>query len=99
MQHRCHTRVVPTKLPRHTITETPDVRAALDELRREVGEERLALAEIVILGAREKVRQLRDDRARDDALLSDLADRIRRREPIIDEDAADQVRRSGWVRP
>jgi hypothetical protein len=94
-----HWFVLPTKLPRHTITETPDVQAALDELRRETGRERLQLGELVILGAQVKVRQLRDDRQRDDALLADLADRIRRREPLIDADAADQVRRAGWTRP
>jgi hypothetical protein len=76
---------VPTKLPRHTITETPDVQSALDEL-------------CVESGAQEKARRLRAARAEDDALLTDLADRVRRREPLVDVDAADRVRRAGWAR-
>lgn len=88
---------MPTKHPRHTITETPDVRAALDDLRRETGEVRPALGELVILGAGEKLRRAREERARRDALLADLADRIRRRESLVELAAADEVRRSGWV--
>jgi hypothetical protein len=50
---------MPTSRPRHTITETPPVQKALDELRRELGEDRLELPELVIRGAREKMRELR----------------------------------------
>jgi hypothetical protein len=50
---------MPTSRPRHTITETPPVQEALDELRRELGEDRLELPELVIRGAREKARELR----------------------------------------
>jgi hypothetical protein len=88
---------VPTQLPRHTITETPDVRAALDELRREIGEQRVPLAELVIIGAEEKVRRLQAARAREDQQLAALAERIRRREPIVDPAAAEQVHRMGWL--
>jgi hypothetical protein len=88
---------VPTKLPRHTITETPDVQAALDDLRRETGEQRVPLAELVILGAQEKTRRLQNGRARDDELIADLAARIRRREPLVDPAAAEEVHRTGWV--
>jgi hypothetical protein len=89
---------VPTKLPRHTVTETPDVQSALDELRQESGEQHVALSELVILGAQEKARRLRAARAADDALLADLANRVRRREPLVDFDAAEDVRRAGWAR-
>jgi len=41
------------------ITETPPVREALDELRHELGEDRLELPDLVIRGAREKARELR----------------------------------------
>jgi hypothetical protein len=51
---------VPTSRPRHTITETPPVQEALDELRRELSEDRLELPELLIRGAREKTRELRD---------------------------------------
>lgn len=50
---------MPTSRPRHTITETAPVQEALDELRRELGEDRLELPELLIRGAREKARELR----------------------------------------
>lgn len=49
---------MPTSRPRHTITETPPVQEALDELRRELGDDRLELPDLVIRGAREKAREL-----------------------------------------
>src|SRR3954462_10366844 len=53
--HRCYTeRAIPTKHPRHAITETPPVRAALDELRGELGAARIEFSELLILGAQEK---------------------------------------------
>lgn len=73
------------------------MQAALDELRRETGEDRPPLGELVILGAREKLRQTREEHARRDELLADLADRIRRRESLVDPVAAEEVHRSGWV--
>jgi hypothetical protein len=53
---------VPTKRPRHTITETPSVQEALDELRRELGEDGVELPDLVIRGARDKARELRGRR-------------------------------------
>lgn len=50
---------MPTSRPRHTITETPPVQEALDELRSELGEDRLELPELVIRGAREMTQELR----------------------------------------
>jgi hypothetical protein len=88
---------MPTKLPRHTITETPEVGAALDGLRRELGQERIPLAELVIIGAEEKLRRLQEARASEDRGLAALADRIRRREPLVDPVAAEQVHRTGWL--
>lgn len=50
---------MPTTRPRHTITETPPVQAALDELRAKLGEgERIDFAELVTLGAEVKARQM-----------------------------------------
>jgi hypothetical protein len=90
---------VPTKHRRHAITETPPVKAALDELRREQGSDRVDLAELVILGAREKAARLSCGNAGDDA-LHQLADEIRtKRVPVGDPAAAEQVRRTGWARP
>ena len=54
---RCRTGVTPVLLPtrrrRHAITETPPVEAALAELRRALGDDRVEMGELVILGAQE----------------------------------------------
>ena len=90
---------MPTKHKRHAITETPPVKAALDALRAELNGERLDLAELVIMGAREKTGQLRVDSDRGAELRQQLADKIRRGELDIDPQAAEEVRRTGWARP
>ncbi len=98
VRHRCYTASVPTKHRRHAITETPPVRAALDELREEIGGGRIEFGELVILGAHQKVAQLRAERDDAAARRRRLADRIRRRDVGVDVAAADEVRRSGWAR-
>ncbi len=90
---------MPTKHRRHAITETPPVQAALDELRGELAGERIELGELVILGAHQKVAQLRAERDDAAARRRRLAERIRRRDLPVDVAAADEVRRSGWARP
>lgn len=90
---------MPTKHRRHAITETPPVQAALDELRSELGDGRIEFGELVILGAHQKVAQLRAERDDAAARRRRLAERIRRRELPVDVAAADEVRRSGWARP
>ena len=90
--------VVPTRHRRHAITETPPVKAALDELRDEVGSDSVPLGELVILGAREKLAQLRGQRDQQIALRHRLADRVRSGEVPVDPAMADEVRRSGWAR-
>jgi hypothetical protein len=97
--HRCYTAHIPTKHPRHAITETPPVRAALDELRGELGGERIEFSELLILGAQEKLARLRAEREGVAEKRARLADRIRRRDLPVDPVAADEVRRAGWVRP
>lgn len=89
---------MPTKHRRHAITETPSVRAALDELRSEVGEEHVNLGELVILGVREKLAQLRLADPRRTALRRALANRVRTGNIPVDPVAADEVRRTGWAR-
>ena len=99
MLHRCYTEpAIPTKHPRHAITETPPVRAALDELRGELGDSRVELSELVILGAQTKLAALRAERETTVARRHALAERIRRHDIPADVDAADEVRRSGWTR-
>jgi len=91
--------IVPTRRRRHAITETPPVQAALDELREALGDDRLEMGELVILGAQQKLARVRADRDDTAALRRRLADRIRRREIPADRAAADEVRRAGWARP
>jgi len=74
------------------------VQAALDELRVELGEDRLELGELVALGARTKLIGLRAERAEQANLRRRLADRVRGRTLPVDPAAAAEVRRSGWTR-
>jgi hypothetical protein len=90
---------MPTRRRRHAITETPPVQAALDELRQALGEDRLEMGELVILGAQEKLARVRADRDDAAALRRRLADRVRSRDIPADRAAADEVRRAGWARP
>jgi hypothetical protein len=90
--------LVPTKRRRHAITETEPVQAALDELRRELGSDRVELGELVVLGAGVKLAALRAQDSNDAQLRRRLADRVRARQPLADRDAAELVRRSGWAR-
>jgi hypothetical protein len=91
---------VPTTRPRHTITETPPVQAALDELRSKLGEgERIDFAELVELGARVKARRMRTEDAATQAALKRLADMIRTRSIPYEMDvaAADAVKHHGLI--
>ena len=90
---------MPTKRRRHAITETPAVQSALDELRQALGDDRVEMGELVILGAQEKLARVRAERDDTAALRRRLADRIRRRDIPADRMAADEVRRVGWARP
>jgi hypothetical protein len=89
---------MPTRRRRHAITETPQVEAALAELREHIGDSSLNLGELVILGARAKLLELRQTDARTRVLRKALADRVRAGAVPVDPAAADEVRRSGWVR-
>jgi hypothetical protein len=75
------------------------VKAALDELRGELGEARIEFGELVILGAQQKVSQIRAERGDTVSKRRHLAARIRRRDVPVDRAAADEVRRAGWARP
>lgn len=71
---------------------------ALDELRRELGADRVQLAELVILGAQEKLARVRAEEGRAIELRRRLAGRVRSGELPVSPRAADEVRRSGWAR-
>jgi hypothetical protein len=88
---------MPTRLPRHSITETPPVQEALDALRRRG--ERPHLDDLVIRGARERLREMEDvdnEQERKAALRRDLVERLRTGEGL-DADAAYEVREHGWT--
>jgi hypothetical protein len=90
---------VPTTRPRHTITETPPVQAALDELRAKLGEgERIDFAELVALGARVKARRLSDLGEVADRAVNELAEWIRSGDGLaMDVAAAEEVKRLGLI--
>jgi hypothetical protein len=90
---------VPTTRPRHTITETPPVQAALDELRAKLGaEERIDFAELLTLGAQVKARRLTDLGAVAARAVDELADWVQAGGgPAVDVAAADEVKRLGLI--
>lgn len=89
---------MPTALPRHTITETPPVREALDELRARMGDERIDYAELVVLGARAKARRLPDRRHEARQAREQLAEWILTGTgPKLDVAAAEAVKRLGLI--
>ena len=96
----CYTHLVPTTRPRHTITETPPVQAALDELRARLGEdERIDFAELVTLGAEVKVRRMATENAATATARRRLAEMIRSGSfrYTVDVEAADEVKRLGLI--
>lgn len=101
-QVRCDTGAtlgsMPTNRRRHAVTETPPVQAALDELRRELGTDRVELGELVVLGAGVKLAELRAAQAGTVERRGRLAERVRMRRVGVDVDAADEVRARGWAR-
>jgi hypothetical protein len=89
---------MPTSRRRHAVTETPPVQEALDELRAELGSNKVQMGELVILGARARLAELRAER--EDVMMRRrrLAERIRNRElPPIDPTVVEEVKRS-WAR-
>jgi hypothetical protein len=95
---RYYTGDVPTKLPRHTVTETPRVRAALDELRRRG--EHVVLADLVVRGASAVLDDLdrrEAEEARDAELRARLVARLKTGEGL-DLEAALEARERGWTR-
>lgn len=89
---------MPTTRPRHTITETPPVREALDELRAKLGEgARIDYAELIVLGARAKARRLPDDEEAARRAREGLAEMIRTRSVPVDLKAAEEVKHLGLI--
>jgi len=91
---------VPTTRPRHTITETPPVQAALEGLRAHLGEgQRIDFAELVMLGAEVKVRRIATEDAAAATARRRLAKMIRVGSfpYVVDVEAADEVKRLGLI--
>ena len=91
---------MPTTRPRHTITETPSVQVALDKLRAKLDRaERIDFAELVMLGAEAKARQLAADDDAATAAGRELADAIRNGSLrySVDVEAADEVKHLGLI--
>lgn len=88
---------MPTRYRRHAITETPAVASALASLRAATGEERVNLAELVVLGAHVKAETFRAADNETATALFDLADMVRTGSLPVDPEAAAEARRS-WVR-
>jgi hypothetical protein len=89
---------MPTKRPRHTITEVGAVEEAFALLRAEVGDP--DLRELVVLGAQRKL-ELEHERERTAARRCELRERLiaRTTEPgAIDRAAATAVRERGFSR-
>jgi hypothetical protein len=97
VRHGCYTRAVPTKHRRHAITETPEVKEALDELRSELGTDRVPLARLLIMGAQAEATRLRAERERAREARETVADWIRAKRIPGDPAAAEEVRRTGWT--
>jgi hypothetical protein len=89
--------MMPTSHPRHSITETPPVRAALEELRSRG--ERIRFGDLVIRGAQARLREIkeeRDDEARKLELRKQLVRQLHTGEGL-DVEAAYEVREHGWT--
>lgn len=84
---------MPTSHPRHSITETPELAAALAPLRSRLGAHTPPLSELVLRGAEAKLRELE---ARDRADTQALATFVKRLcagpEPDLEE--AHRIRHS-----
>jgi hypothetical protein len=80
------------------ITETEPVKTALDELRRLQGGEKVEFGDLVIRGAKDKVRELEAKRESLRQAAQDVAEWIRTGEgPKVDVEAAEEVKYLGLV--
>lgn len=80
------------------ITETEPVQEALDELRRLQGGDRIEFSDLVIRGAKDKVRELRAESGSARQARQEIAEWIRTGEgPRVEVAAAEEVKRLGLV--
>jgi len=86
---------LPTRHPRHAITETPRVRAALDALRSRGID--FTLGELVVRGAEARLSDSAGESARH-KLRTRLAAGLRDGTHGLDPAALDEARERGWTR-
>ncbi|MGB7686575.1 MAG: hypothetical protein WBL45_12435 [Solirubrobacterales bacterium] len=80
------------------ITETEPVKAALDELRQLEGGEPIEFADLVIRGAKDKVRELEAESEETRRAIEDMVEWIRTGNgPKVDLKAAEEVKYLGLV--
>jgi hypothetical protein len=80
------------------ITETEPVKAALDELRRLQGGEKVELPDLVIRGAEEKIRELKAQGESERNAREEIIDWIRGGNgPAVEVAAAEEAKRLGLV--
>jgi hypothetical protein len=80
------------------ITETEPVKAALDELRQVQGGEKVELPDLVIRGAKDKVRELKAESESAQQARREIAEWIRTGNgPKVDVEAAEEVKRLGLI--
>jgi hypothetical protein len=80
------------------ITETEPVKAALDELRQLEGGEPVEFADLVIRGAKDKIRELEAESAETRRAIDDMVEWIRTGNgPKVDLEAAEEVKHLGLV--
>jgi hypothetical protein len=88
---------MPTRHRRHSITETPRVRKALEPLRRQGL--KVDLGDLVVLGAEQRLRQMEAEQAEEERrreLRLQLVEQLRTGEGL-DVAAAYEVRETGWT--
>jgi hypothetical protein len=89
---------VPTSHPRHSITKTPALAAALEPLRRRLGPHAPTLAELVMRGAEAKLRELEAQDRADARALDTFMDRLcAGQQPGLDE--IGRIRHASRSRP
>jgi hypothetical protein len=95
----CYTAAVPTRRPRHTVTETPPVERALRRLRALRPGQRIDFQELVALGAEHKAQQLEregDEGERRRSLIEQFLELGANED--VDASAGLDIHESGWTR-
>ncbi|MEJ7893571.1 MAG: hypothetical protein WKF94_13140 [Solirubrobacteraceae bacterium] len=72
---------MPTSHPRHSITETPALAAALEPLRQRLGEEAPSLSDLVLRGAAATLRELEAQDRAATQMRSTFVERLRQAPP------------------